>query len=462
MSKIFKLKILFSFLKLTFNLFCSTVLTYQLIDITNKYLEFSHEVKLEIIDDYYGIDLPSITFCLRRDDFWNKHNFENKISYVNNPLNYYNFDKLCKSKCLKVSDKTADQIIKDENITSFYQLFDITVNLSSILKCSLISLDANHIVIKTKCELLGTTAEFLSKSSNFEKCLTFFNINYRNESFRNYEFNKWSAIEIEFLGKNNFSDLLYLSIHSSQSIFKTTFFYPINFGADSEEKFVYSFKFSKSFVRILEWPHETNCFKNKSIYESNGKIIHSFQDCINSCILRKIFEKNKCIQKEGILGLNIELNEKTKKLKVCENLTQNSTIIKIEKLCSRKCSQNCINEYIDVYLQQKKENSNKTISIQSANTPIFVYELNPKLSFINYASNIGSIILMWFSFAVIDVHKAIKKIITFFIYVSRKIYSKLNIENYLKYVSIIIEALVVFNKYFIKFMLKLKKVNWNF
>jgi hypothetical protein len=33
--------------------------------------------------------LPSITFCLRRDDFWNKHNFEEKISYANNPLKNY-------------------------------------------------------------------------------------------------------------------------------------------------------------------------------------------------------------------------------------------------------------------------------------------------------------------------------------------------------------------------------------
>ncbi len=47
MSKIFKPKHLFSFFKFTFYFFCSTVLIYQLIDITNKYLEFSHEVKLK-------------------------------------------------------------------------------------------------------------------------------------------------------------------------------------------------------------------------------------------------------------------------------------------------------------------------------------------------------------------------------------------------------------------------------
>ncbi len=60
MSQIFKPKRLISLFKLTFNFLCSTVLTYQLIDITNKYLEFSHEVKLEINDHYFSIDLPSI------------------------------------------------------------------------------------------------------------------------------------------------------------------------------------------------------------------------------------------------------------------------------------------------------------------------------------------------------------------------------------------------------------------
>jgi hypothetical protein len=59
---------------------------YQLIDITNKHKEFSHEVKLEINDDYYDIDLPSITFCLKKDHFWRKHNLERRMSYQNNSL----------------------------------------------------------------------------------------------------------------------------------------------------------------------------------------------------------------------------------------------------------------------------------------------------------------------------------------------------------------------------------------
>jgi hypothetical protein len=143
----------------------------------------------------------------------------------------------------------------------------------------------------------------LSKNSRFEKCLTYFNINQRNENFKVYELDKWSRIQYEVLGKHNFSDVLYLSIHSSHSIFKTTFFYPINI----EENKFYNFKISKCFVTNLEWPHETNCLKNKLKYHSTERRIYSFEDCINSCVLNKMLENNKCIRKDGIIGYNVEL-----------------------------------------------------------------------------------------------------------------------------------------------------------
>ncbi len=50
------------------------------------------------------------------------------------------------------------------------------------------------------CEHFGENVEFLSKSSRFEKYLTFFNVNHRNEKFKNYELDKSSRIKFEFLG----------------------------------------------------------------------------------------------------------------------------------------------------------------------------------------------------------------------------------------------------------------------
>ncbi len=80
---------------------------------------FAIEQKLES----YGIRLPSITFCLKRDDFWHK--------------------------------KTIDGFIKDKNYTHFNQLFDKTVNFSSVLKWLLISNDEKYIKYNEKWKHLG-------------------------------------------------------------------------------------------------------------------------------------------------------------------------------------------------------------------------------------------------------------------------------------------------------------------
>jgi hypothetical protein len=104
--------------------------------------------------------------------------------------------------------------------------------------------------------------------------------------FKVYELHKSSRIEFEFLGKNNFSDVLYLSIHSSHSILKTTFFYPLNV----KENVVYNLKISKSFVKNVEWLHQTNCLNDKLKYLSTERRMYSFEDCINSCVLNKMVE----------------------------------------------------------------------------------------------------------------------------------------------------------------------------
>ncbi len=93
---------------------------------------------------------------------------------------------------------------EDRNYTHFHQLFDIRLNLSSVLKCSFISSDAKRTITNQNCEHIAKSAQFLSKNSRFDNCLTFLNINQRSETFKVYELHKSSRIEFEFLGKNNF------------------------------------------------------------------------------------------------------------------------------------------------------------------------------------------------------------------------------------------------------------------
>ncbi len=67
----------FYLLKFIFQILCFGILLYQFIDITNVYLNYPYEVKLSI-KSYSGLSLPSITFCLKRDHFWIKNNFQSK------------------------------------------------------------------------------------------------------------------------------------------------------------------------------------------------------------------------------------------------------------------------------------------------------------------------------------------------------------------------------------------------
>jgi hypothetical protein len=263
-----------------------------------------------------------------------------------------------------------------------------------------------------------------------------------------------------FLNNNN-SDLVYASVHSSQSVFKTGNFQPIDITFDPNIKVVNSFEFSKVIIRNLQWPHETNCLSNK--YISKFQIIYSFDDCVNSCILDKIYSKNKCIQTNRTLEIDISDEKKSRELKICEkNITNRSDTQKIEMYCLRICHQNCIEEYIQIYSYNRNEILNKSIIIKSSNSPLFQYDLIPKNSIFVYASKLGGIISMWFGVAVIDLHHLMIQIILVFDKINTKIRSILNaIGNY--EIAIIYELIILFrfiNHYISLISFKIQKFKW--
>ncbi len=67
----------FHLFEFIFQILCFGLLSYQFLDITNVYLSFPYEVKQEI-NDYSELNLPSITFCLKRDNIWLKKNYKSK------------------------------------------------------------------------------------------------------------------------------------------------------------------------------------------------------------------------------------------------------------------------------------------------------------------------------------------------------------------------------------------------
>ncbi len=90
-TKILTAKNAISFFKFIFQVLCFIILIYQFVDITNRYLDFPYDVKLNL-KDFNGLDLPSITFCLRRDVLWEKTNFQSISNFFEFKLILNNFN----------------------------------------------------------------------------------------------------------------------------------------------------------------------------------------------------------------------------------------------------------------------------------------------------------------------------------------------------------------------------------
>jgi hypothetical protein len=405
---LFSFKNTFFLLKNIFRFCCLIVFIYQFIEITNNYLSFPIEIKLNISDEN-AIDLPSVTFCLSKSKSWNKKNSTD-------------FDSYSSIKKSELLNSSGDE---DNNYT-FNQIFDQSIDLSSAIDCS-VALIVNENKFYNKCEKIGRNSKFISSNSHYGKCFTYFNINYKTNISMNYKMDKSSFIEFdlslekftEFLISPEYKilDTIYLSVHSSQSKFSDSFFIPIEINFQKYKLFNY--KFSRNYLNSLDWPYQTNCIDFEVFNEKEP----SFLDCVNSCILDRMMKRFKCFHPENNLGIDVVLNEKTEKMRLCVNYTKNESLLRnLTKKCLRNCRENCITEYTSFYLfsEEEKKNSKTTIKLQITNNPIYEYSMYSKLSLVNYASNLGSIISMWFGFSVIDLHKLFEQLLIILIYISEK------------------------------------------
>jgi hypothetical protein len=86
-----------------------------------------------------------------------------------------------------------------------------------------------------------------------------------------------------------------------------------------------------------------------------------------------------------------------------------------KKQCAKLCKKECNTEYFDLLTFEENKKYSKqempTIILKSRNLPVFRYNFEPKYSFVDYISNIGGIISLWFGLAVIDLSIIMRRII---------------------------------------------------
>jgi hypothetical protein len=458
-------------IKILFQTFCFAVLIYQTIDITKSFLNFEFEVKLKVNYEK-TVKLPSISLCLKKNILI-LMNYEKKFIISNDSLDPFENEDYVE-KLIQI-----EELINGSRLKNLKQLFDKTINFTKIAKCfaNLNSMNSKDENFSDNCEIIGKVAEFFRKTPKLEKCFTFFNINLRNNRTNNYAADKYNFIEFEIVEENfdeflflnkNFS--LYLSIHSPNSLFSSIYFHKVNVSLIHN---CYShYTFSKITVENLEWPYQTDC--KSSI--SKNEIIYSYEGCLNSCILNRMLKRNICVSRLNDNRINLPLIKNAENIILenifCQqNLNEINLMNKISLKCSRMCKRSCIKEYYKTdysggFCKSSKEDSRKiSIQILSANIGIFEYQLSPKMTFINYASNLGGIISLWLGFAIIDFHNIFKILINYLI----RIVQKMNLmfllvridEIFQKFFKLhLIVTFIFINDFFKSFLRKMDKINF--
>jgi hypothetical protein len=458
---------LYYLIRLLIKILCINILIYQSIDLTNTYLSFPFEVKLGLNFDN-RVQLPSITICLKRSKFWLKNVRSRESNHI-----LYNCDGF---SCV-ANQSIAGEKKDENNYYNFKQLFDITPNLSSIIGCSL-SLKINNVnKYLNDCKSIGYIAEYMSKKNDYEKCFIYFNINQRFDRKYIYSMDDKSFIEFEFSQSNfedfriskdrPFLDSIYLSVHSSKSLFSSIIFHSREIEMEYISELIYTF--SKKMVENLEWPYETDC-ENNNINSRGKRPIYLYEDCVNSCITNRILMTNDCIGYNRDYEMDLLLDKRTEFLCLNNDIKNTSWNdknfrSKLLKKCSRICKQNCILEYYESGFDGRwvrliiEEQMNAKIKIQYASKPIFEFRLYPDFTFVKFASNLGGIISMWFGFALFDIHKFIQHYIGFLAKIIKKI---LCLEIFLKlYICRkCMEKIIVIRDLISELKGKMKKINF--
>jgi hypothetical protein len=167
---------------------------------------------------------------------------------------------------------------------------------------------------------------------------------------------------------------------------------------------------------------------------------------MNSCILNNLLKINSCLHSNKSLNIDILLNSETEKIKVCNKNIDNMELINNLTLkCLKTCRQNCILQFINSNPEKSRYDESvrsegsksfilrKNLIIRSANIPIYEYTMYPKFLLIDYASNLGALISLWFGVAVNDVYIIIEPVLNFALYLISKISLILQLEYILHY-----------------------------
>src|SRR5882672_1780119 len=179
-------------------------------------------------------------------------------------------------------------------------------------------------------------------------------------------------------------------------------------------------------------------------------------NCFSDCIEKQYNKSFECLPNPYINEEFILMNASQTQYRICDhNMNTNFTEYSaIKKYCKEKCVKNCDQKYYSLELEDNTysaQNDSK-IRIEFKRSQEFHYNSDNKYSFVDFISNIGGMIGLWFGMSFIDTSALIRLVlIRIKYYINILLILKLQI--FLKYVKLIIAKLIKYKwKRIIKFI----------
>jgi hypothetical protein len=347
--------------KLMAKLICFPCFVYQVIELTNIYLDFSTIVSIELIPivnkSLISIEnIPAMTICHENKlgkNFFSPEKLieiENHIQKFN--LNYSVNSKIESTEYLNETNKKIlsfyEYLLRKTNPYLYKEILEFLIkyvqnlNDEKLFANTFPSNDemkfySNHfdcdvgIDRMLKCQ---NFSQVVASFSSLGKCNTF---RIKNENYSEFQpkHRLRSEESLLFLSKADLNPAEYMKnklyIHSSDSM-------PSHSNYDwsgSEFRYNRLVLFSEYMFRKLESPYDTNCRK----YGQKSR-----SDCLNDCLIENLNSSKNCINnKEILIMFKIYANRTEPDIAFCsEDYSKNNNFSTVSlKQCYEKCRVSC-------------------------------------------------------------------------------------------------------------------------
>src|SRR5882672_10418563 len=142
-------------------------------------------------------------------------------------------------------------------------------------------------------------------------------------------------------------------------------------------------------------------------------VINDNINCYTKCIENVYNKSFQCLPNPYINKEFILINASQTQYRICGNNNTNTEYSVNKNYCKEKCIKNCEQKYYSLELEDNEytARNDSNIRIEYKISQEFHYNSHKKYSFVDFMSNIGGLVSLWFGMSFIDTSALIRLIL---------------------------------------------------